>query len=75
MDVQPGDVVLTSEYSNTFPPDIRIGVVSSVEEQPGSLFKSVTLTPSVDFVRLEEVFVLDAQPSDDRARLEQGARR
>lgn len=66
MDVQIGDVVLTSEYSNTFPPDIRIGVISSVEERSGSLFRSIALSPGVDFVRLEEVFVLDAQPSEER---------
>lgn len=75
MDVQVGDVVLTSAYSNTFPPDIRIGVVSSVEERPGSLFKSVTVKPGVDFVRLEEVFVVDAQPAEERTKLERrGAR-
>ena len=75
MDIEPGDVVMTSEYSNTFPPDIRIGVVASVEELPGSLFKSVTITPGVDFVRLEEVFVLDAEPSEERAALERGGAR
>lgn len=75
MDVQVGDVVLTSAYSNTFPPDIRIGVVSSVEERPGSLFKSVTVKPGVDFARLEEVFVVDAQPAEERTKLERrGAR-
>jgi rod shape-determining protein MreC len=75
MDVRPGDVVLTSEYSNTFPPDIRIGVIASVDERPGSLFKTITLSSSVDFVRLEEVFVLDAQPSSERATLERGGSR
>lgn len=75
MDVQVGDVVLTSEYSNTFPPDIRIGVVASVDEQPGSLFRSVTLTPGVDFVRLEEVFVMDAEPSAERVELQRGGSR
>jgi rod shape-determining protein MreC len=75
MDVRVGDVVLTSEYSNTFPPDIRIGVVSSVDERPGSLFRSVTLTPGVDFVRLEEVFVMDAEPSAERGALERGGLR
>jgi rod shape-determining protein MreC len=70
-DVKPGDVVLTSEYSNTFPPNIRVGVVSDVREQPGSLFKTVTVTASVNFVKLEEVFILDFQPSAERAALEQ----
>ena len=70
LDVKIGDVVLTSSYSSTFPPDIRIGVVSEVEEQPGTLFKSVIVTPSVDFVRLEEVFVLPSVPDDERTDLE-----
>jgi len=39
-----GDVITTSEYSNTFPPDIRIGLVSDVLEQPSALFKSITMS-------------------------------
>lgn len=70
LDVKVGDVVLTSSYSSTFPPDIRIGVVSKVEEQPGTLFKSIIITPSVDFVKLEEVFVLASVPDTERTRLE-----
>ena len=38
VDVRPGDVVMTSGYSNTFPEDIRIGTVATVAERPGSLF-------------------------------------
>jgi rod shape-determining protein MreC len=70
-DVKPGDVILTSEYSNTFPADIRVGVVSEVRDQPGGLFKNVTVMPSVNVVRLEEVFILDHQPNAERAALEQ----
>jgi rod shape-determining protein MreC len=70
MDVVPGDVVLTSEYSSIFPPNIRIGIVSTVSEQPGTLFKTITVTPSVDFVRLEELFVIARVPDEERARLE-----
>jgi rod shape-determining protein MreC len=70
LDVKVGDVVLTSSYSSTFPPDIRIGVVSTVEEQPGTLFKSIIVAPSVDFVKLEEVFVLASVPDTERTRLE-----
>jgi rod shape-determining protein MreC len=70
LDVKIGDVVLTSSYSSTFPPDIRIGVVSEVNEQPGTLFKSVIVTPSVEFVKLEEVFVLTSVPDAERTELE-----
>ncbi|HEY5615957.1 MAG TPA: rod shape-determining protein MreC [Bacteroidota bacterium] len=71
MDVVPGDVVLTSEYSSTFPPNIRIGVVSEVAEELGTLFKTITVTPSVDVVRLEEVFVIARLPEAERIALEQ----
>lgn len=70
LDVKVGDVVLTSSYSSTFPRDIRIGVVSEIEEHPGTLFKSVIVTPSVDFVKLEEVFVLKTLPDQERITLE-----
>lgn len=71
LDVKVGDVVLTSSYSSTFPADIRIGVVSDVQAQPGTLFKTIIVTPSVDFVKLEEVFVLTTVPSEERTQLEQ----
>ena len=58
LDVQHGDVIITSEYSSLFPGGIRIGVVSATREVPGELFQEVTVQPSVDFARLEEVFVV-----------------
>jgi rod shape-determining protein MreC len=71
LDVKVGDVVLTSTYSSTFPADMRIGVVSEVREQSGTLFKTIIVTPSVDFVKLEEVFVLTSEPDSERVSLEQ----
>ena len=70
LDVKAGDVLVTSDYSNTYPPDIRIGIISSVREEEGSLFREVVVTPSVDFVRLEQVFVLTAVPDSERVDLE-----
>jgi len=71
LDVQAGDVIITSEYSSTYPPGIRIGIVSEVTEQRGTLFKRVIVTPGVDFVKLEEVFVVTYLPSTERLELEQ----
>lgn len=70
LDVKVGDVIITSEYSSTYPPGMRIGTVKEVKEQPATLFKIVTIEPSVDFVRLEEVFVMTAVPDRDKIELE-----
>jgi rod shape-determining protein MreC len=74
LDVLPGDVVITSEYSSSFPADIRIGIVSDVQTQPSALFKTIIVVPSVDFVKLEELFVLSYLPEGERLDLEQTAR-
>jgi rod shape-determining protein MreC len=70
LDVQPGDVVITSEYSGIFPAGIRIGVVESTRNVPGSLFQSVAVVPSVDFQRLEQVAVIATPGDSSRAALE-----
>ena len=71
LDVRTGDAVVTSQYSNAFPANIKIGVVASVTEMPGNLFKRVEVTPAVDFIRLEEAFVLNFQPSVEKMKLEE----
>ncbi len=70
-DVREGDVVTTSEYSNIFPRDIKVGLVTKTWGKPGSLFKEVEVTPSVDFAMLEQVFVITAVHDSERAALEQ----
>ncbi len=72
-DVKEGDVVTTSEYSNIFPPDIKIGYVSKVTEKPGNLFKEVSVTPSVEFPALEQVFVITSLRDSERYQLEKKA--
>ncbi|MFQ5627523.1 MAG: rod shape-determining protein MreC [bacterium] len=57
-DVVKGDVVITSGYSQIFPPNIRIGVINEAKKNPRSMFKAIRLVPSVDFSRIEDVFVL-----------------
>lgn len=70
LDVKTGDVVITSEYSSVFPPGIRIGVVTGITQEPSSLFQDIEITPSVDFARLEEVFVIIALPDSARLMVE-----
>jgi len=58
IDVLIGDVVLTSGYSRIFPENIRIGLVSQVATDMEGLFQEITVLPSVNFNRLEEVFIV-----------------
>jgi rod shape-determining protein MreC len=66
MDVKPGDVVITSEYSNVFPPNIEIGIIAHVSDETGTLFKQIEIAPNVDFSKLEEVFVMKSLPDSMR---------
>jgi len=70
LDVVEGDVVITSEFSSLFPSGIRIGIVTSTRQLPGELFQAITVHPSVDFDRLEEVFVAKVVPDSSRVALE-----
>lgn len=70
LDVKEGDAVTTSEYSNSFPPGIKIGVVSKIIDMPNSLFKRIELVPTVNFTMTEEVFVMEYVPSLERMALE-----
>lgn len=69
-DVVAGDVLITSEFSSLFPAGIRIGIVASTRQLPGELFQAIAVTPSVDFDRLEEVFVAAVVPDSSRIALE-----
>ncbi|GAB4563803.1 MAG: rod shape-determining protein MreC [Geothermobacteraceae bacterium] len=56
--VSVGDTVITSGMGGVFPKGIPIGTVTEVSRGDYGLFQGVTLEPSVDFSRLEEVLVL-----------------
>ena len=68
-DVLVGDVIITSEYSNVFPPGIPVGYVTSVGTVD-NLFKKVDVESFTSFVTLEEVFVLRYVTSEERMQLE-----
>jgi rod shape-determining protein MreC len=69
-DVKVGDLVITSEYSKIFPAKYKVGLVTSVTENPISLFKDVSVEPSVNFIKLEQVFIIKSLPDSQRVKLE-----
>ena len=56
--VDPKLVIVTSGYGGIYPPDIPVGVVSSVGEQDVNNYKQIAVQPFLDFRVLEEVMVL-----------------
>lgn len=58
VNVEEGDLVLTSGLGGTFPPDIVIGQVSSVRKQQAALFQEAEIRPTVDYNRLDLVAVI-----------------
>ena len=57
-EIRVGDAVTSSNLSKYYLPDILIGYVTEVEQDPNMLTKSGRLTPAVDFSRLDEVMII-----------------
>ena len=57
-DVQTGDLVITSGLGGVYPKGLRIGHVTEVTADPDLLVHRAALRPTVDFRRVEQVFVL-----------------
>lgn len=71
MDVELGDVVITSGYSTIFPPGFEIGVVVEIDNSVPGLFKAIKVKPSVNFTKLEEVFIIKYKSDLEREEIEQ----
>ena len=57
-DVQIGDTVVASGFDGVYPKGLRIGHVSDLSERSSDIFYEITVTPFVDFEKLEEVLVV-----------------
>ena len=57
-DVAVGDVLVTSGYGGRFPREIVIGRIVEVESQSSGMFQEVLVRPTVDFSRLDEVYLV-----------------
>lgn len=58
-EISIGDMVISSGLGGVYPPGINIGRVSRINYQENELSMEVELVTSIDFSRLEFVFVLD----------------
>jgi rod shape-determining protein MreC len=63
--VQPGELILTSGLGGTYPSNILVGQVVSVRRLETALFQSAAVQPVVDFSSLRWVLVVtDFRPID-----------
>jgi rod shape-determining protein MreC len=59
-EVAIGDTVISSGMDGVFPKGFPLGHITSVSQDESEIFQDVTVTPFVDFERLEEVLIIPA---------------
>ena len=73
--VAPGDSVVTSGYSLSFPPGVLIGTVTKVVEDKTSNFYTLSIKPSTNFYNIEYVMVVENLQKDEQKKLEEATRK
>ena len=59
--IKKGDKIITSGLGGMYPIGITIGKVLSVQEDKGNIMKSAIINPSVDFTKVEVVFIVESK--------------
>lgn len=68
-DVKQGDILVTSNYSNKYPPAIPVGRIKNVETDLSSIFLNIEVESFVDMYLVSEVFILKFLPDPERVEL------
>ena len=58
VEIIEGELVFTSGLGGSYPPELLIGQVISIESTENALFQTATIQPSVDFSSLQAVLVI-----------------
>jgi rod shape-determining protein MreC len=65
-DVVTGDIVISSGMGGVFPKGLFVGKVRDVEKPNTELFLNISVTPYIDFSKLEEVLVLVSEEKGNK---------
>jgi rod shape-determining protein MreC len=65
-DIVEGDIIISSGLDGVFPKGLRVGYVHEVIKPNSGIFQEVSVTPYVDFEKLEEVLVIIDSPEPVR---------
>lgn len=63
LDIQVGDLIITSGKDGVFPKGLRLGVVQGIVKDPVDLFQRIEIKPLVRLGALEELLVLKKEAS------------
>jgi len=63
--IEKGELILTSGYGKIYPPNLRVGVVDEIMMNDVGRFVDVYVRPTAELRKLEEVFVLDWNETDE----------
>lgn len=58
LDMEEGDLLITSGKDGIFPKGLRLGIVHAVYKDPASMFQRIDVKPLVQLSRLEEVLII-----------------
>jgi len=72
---QVGDTIVTSGYSDLFPPGIMVGIVESYNKQEDDNFYSLKVRFATDFQSLNVLCVIDNRLQNEQKELEREARK
>jgi rod shape-determining protein MreC len=68
--INKGDSVITSELSSIFPPNILVGTVEAVLNDPSTNFYSLKLRTATNFSTVHNVYVVQNKQLDEQRKLE-----
>ena len=73
--IKTGDLIVTSGENSAYPPNISVGTVAGINSNNYDNLLEIVVNPSIDFAKLETVFILDtaAQSQSSLEPLEAGA--
>jgi rod shape-determining protein MreC len=72
--VQRGDTVITSQYTNKYPPTV-IGTVYNIAEDPSTNFYTLTIRPGTNFFSLQYVYVVENLQAEEQKKLEEDTKK
>ncbi len=64
-EIRVGDIVISSGLDGVYPKGLLIGKISGVIRRNAGIFQEVTVTPNVDFEKLEQVLVMLKEPEPE----------
>lgn len=68
-EINYGDIIVTSGMGGVFPKGILIGEVVSVSKKRYGIFQEAQVQPTIDFGRLEEVYIITKTVIEDYTKL------